>query len=1028
MPSTRRRSSKLSASLYGPECSSRQGRPSRLASLVQKRSKASSIDTEALGSVLEEYASSEVFADTDTDEDLGVEDSGPMPLMVDPHKVGPTDESLHMLSPQDQRRLRRRLTMAPRHRSKMVQVNVENLSYHVPVQLDAHGKETVLNQSLLYLAYEFFLRFRNWVAPPENSQDTSYRVKSFSDLFVPYEKKTVLHDISLVFQPGKAYLVLGPPNSGRTTLLRAISGRLPHLLNATDGKPLKKHAHITGTVAYNGVTKEESGLYVSSIVSFVDQLDVHAPYLTVNETFAFARACRGQNSHEGNKNQQTAEPKENLTIEGLGLSQAQDTFVGNANVRGVSGGQRRRVTLGEMMQGDPSPPVACGDEISTGLDAAVTFDICQSIVNYSKLVGATRIISLLQPGPETFTLFDEIVLLSEGFLVYAGPVEDVVDYFEALGYSLPATTDVADFMQSVTTVDGALLFNPEASEYNSHLTPQEFAEAFRKSKHARHIEELLQQGYKWKSDNGNITVPDDFKTEFRHSWLDSFTLNFKRHILMWWRDKGFIYGKMFENVGMAAATGGILFGRARIPGELEDFDPIAGDQWTPELAEDLQTLQEGVFSAIFMTCLHILLGTTTSTPDDIDERPIHYKQADAAFYHTTAFAFARLLSTLPQRAIEIVAFGIPVYFMVGLDASVRSFFLFLLILLTYTFSLKILYGIIAQILPNKQNVLGFGTFLVLLFGLFSGFIVYPDVIPTYYKWFYWMNPMAWAFQAMLITEFTSSKYTEYKDVGAYDATLESRGFNTGTEWIGYTFLFFIPYALAWACVLAYVLKKVRLEPKRAGSGSEVLVDDGSSPDFNLPFTPVDLTFEDLVYEVKSSTGDDMLKLLNGVSGVLRPGRMCALMGSSGAGKTTLMDVVSLRKESGTITGEVRMNGFLQERVSFLRSSGYVEQFDVQQPELTVRETVVFSARLRLSRDDPVVSTDEGRWKFVDYVLEMMELTIIQDVQVGSYEEGGLSFEQRKRLAIAVELGKSIYGIRRRITAQKANICFCFLVF
>jgi ABC-type multidrug transport system ATPase subunit/ABC-type multidrug transport system permease subunit len=119
-----------------------------------------------------------------------------------------------------------------------------------------------------------------------------------------------------------------------------------------------------------------------------------------------------------------------------------------------------------------------------------------------------------------------------------------------------------------------------------------------------------------------------------------------------------------------------------------------------------------------------------------------------------------------------------------------------------------------------------------------------------------------------------------------------------------------------------------------------------------------------------------------------------------------MDVISLRKTSGVIEGEVRLNGFLQERVSFLRSSGYVEQFDVQQAELTVRETVVFSARLRLSRDNPVTATDRGRLKFVDYVLEMMELTDIAQLQVGSYELGGLTFEQRKRLAIAVELAAS----------------------
>ena len=114
----------------------------------------------------------------------------------------------------------------------------------------------------------------------------------------------------------------------------------------------------------------------------------------------------------------------------------------------------------------------------------------------------------------------------------------------------------------------------------------------------------------------------------------------------------------------------------------------------------------------------------------------------------------------------------------------------------------------------------------------------------------------------------------------------------------------------------------------------------------------------------------------------------------------------MRKNSGSITGSIELNGHKQERVAFLRSSGYVEQFDVQQPELTVRETVAFSARLRLDASSPAIGDDETKMKFVDHVLEMMELTDIQRLQVGSFEEGGLSFEQRKRLAIACELAGS----------------------
>ena len=126
------------------------------------------------------------------------------------------------------------------------------------------------------------------------------------------------------------------------------------------------------------------------------------------------------------------------------------------------------------------------------------------------------------------------------------------------------------------------------------------------------------------------------------------------------------------------------------------------------------------------------------------------------------------------------------------------------------------------------------------------------------------------------------------------------------------------------------------------------------------------------------------------------------MGSSGAGKTTLMDVLSLRKSSGEITGDVRLNGHPQEELSFRRCTGYVEQFDVQSAQLTIRETCEFSAKLRLQSSDPAV-TDESMSKFIDQTLDMLELSPIQGFLVGSDDSGGLSFEQRKRLSIAVEL-------------------------
>jgi ABC-type multidrug transport system ATPase subunit len=117
-----------------------------------------------------------------------------------------------------------------------------------------------------------------------------------------------------------------------------------------------------------------------------------------------------------------------------------------------------------------------------------------------------------------------------------------------------------------------------------------------------------------------------------------------------------------------------------------------------------------------------------------------------------------------------------------------------------------------------------------------------------------------------------------------------------------------------------------------------------------------------------------------------------------------MDVIALRKNSGKIEGNVYVNGYPQDEKAFRRCSGYVEQFDIQSPQLTVRETVLFSGRLRIDADK--IKSDKQKKKYCELVLQILELTPLADSLVGSKEEGGLSFEQKKRLSIAVELAAS----------------------
>lgn len=131
----------------------------------------------------------------------------------------------------------------------------------------------------------------------------------------------------------------------------------------------------------------------------------------------------------------------------LGLDICADTTVGDEMLRGISGGQRKRVTTGEMIVG-PTTALFM-DEISTGLDSSTTFQIVRSLKQITSILGQTTVISLLQPAPETFDLFDDIILLSDGHVVYHGPRQHILEFFESMGFKCPQRKGVADFLQEV---------------------------------------------------------------------------------------------------------------------------------------------------------------------------------------------------------------------------------------------------------------------------------------------------------------------------------------------------------------------------------------------------------------------------------------------------------------------------------------------------------------------------------------------------------------------------------------------------
>jgi energy-coupling factor transporter ATP-binding protein EcfA2 len=365
----------------------------------------------------------------------------------------------------------------------------------------------------------------------------------------------------------------------------------------------------------------------------------------VGETLEFAFQCKSGGRSVRERDGMTAEQLEaarRMDIDGmsrkvaltlLGLRDVEDTFVGDTNVRGVSGGQRRRVTVGEMSM--TRVPVLCGDEISTGLDAASTYDMVETLLHLGRLQNFSRVFSLLQPSPEVVSLFDEVIVLAEGLVIYAGPIEQVEDYFANAGFTSPEFMDVADFLQMVSTEDRGTLFSPGETA----PTVADLAEIFQESEQGLRIHNLI------KAPNDLIFSPrgsvkqlklegvfqlEAIKKKYANKWYRSIQLISQRFLTLWIRDKKVLMFSIVRNVINGASVGGAFFNAG-------DFISIQG--------------------ALFQTGIFILLGSLQSSSGLVEDRVLYHKQAKANFYSAWPYVFGQAISQLPQVRGDLCLFA-----------------------------------------------------------------------------------------------------------------------------------------------------------------------------------------------------------------------------------------------------------------------------------------------------------------------------------------------------------------------------------
>ncbi|CAL1388195.1 unnamed protein product [Linum trigynum] len=853
---------------------------------------------------------------------------------------------------------------------------------------------------------------------------------------LPSRKKPlpILHDVSGIIKPGRMALLLGPPNSGKTTLLLALAGKL--------SKDLK----FSGKVTYNGHEMDE---FVPQRTSaYISQYDLHIGEMTVRETLAFSARCQGVGPRydiltELSRREKTASIKPDpdidlymkaAALEGqeanvvtdyilkiLGLEVCADTLVGDEMVRGISGGQKKRVTTGEMMVG-PSRALFM-DEISTGLDSSTTFQIVNSLKQSIHILEGTALISLLQPAPETYDLFDDIILLSDGYIVYLGPRENVLEFFEHMGFRCPERKGVADFLQEVTSRKDQEQYWVRRDEPYNFITSKELAEAFQSFHIGRKQGDELATPFDKSKGHPAALTTEKFGVNKKELLKACIT---REYLLMKRNSFAYIF-KMAQLVVMAFLTM-TVFLRTNMHHE---------------------TVNDGgtYMGAIFYGMIIIVFNGFTEMAMTIHKLPVFYKQRDLLFFPAWAYALPTWVLKIPITFVEVAIWVILTYYPIGFDPNIGRFVKQYLLFVLANQMASGLFRLTAalgrnMIVANTIGSLGLITVLVL-----GGFIISRENVKKWWLWGYWISPLMYLQNAVTVNEFLGHSWSHVppnstESLGVQ--ILKSRGLFPYAYWywigvgaliaslILFNFLFIVAlkYLDPFGKPQAIISKEDSEENTTSRRASMELLERGNNEsnrrsissrtpsarvgDFDqdkrrgmvLPFLPLSITFDEIRYSVDmpdemkvQGIPEDRLDLLKGVSGAFRPGVLTALMGVSGAGKTTLMDVLAGRKTGGYIDGSIKISGYPKKQETFARIAGYCEQTDIHSPHVTVHESLIFSAWLRLSPE----SNSNTQKMFVEEVMELVELTPLRDALVGLPGVNGLSTEQRKRLTIAVEL-------------------------
>eukprot|EP00026_Physarum_polycephalum_P000540 Phypoly_transcript_00541.p1 GENE.Phypoly_transcript_00541~~Phypoly_transcript_00541.p1 ORF type:complete len:1444 (+),score=259.70 Phypoly_transcript_00541:181-4512(+) len=822
----------------------------------------------------------------------------------------------------------------------------------------------------------------------------------------------ILHNLTGFCKHGEMLLVLGRPGSGCSSFLRVMA-------NQRD-----TYKAVTGDVNYGGISAKKFERYMGESIYTAEE-DVHFPTLTVRQTLTAALKCKTPDKRVPNQTRKMfIERLMNMLLQIFGLMKQIDTPVGNEWIRGLSGGERKRLTIAEAMTAGAA--INCWDCTTRGLDAASALDYTRSLRIMSDVLHKTTIASFYQASEDMYSLFDKVLVLDKGICVYFGPAATAKQYFEELGFRCEQRKSTPDFLTGITNPN-----ERKVQEGFEDRVPKTAAEMERRYLMSRTHDDMMQELNEYEAYIEREQPRKDFERAIYDAkargsrsssvyvtnfWIQIQTL-LTREFQLISGDKGAIFSKIF-----AVLSKSFIYATAYLLMEVN----VAG------------AFSRG--GAIFVSVLFNSLVSLAELPNALRGRRVLQKHKTYAMYHPAAYHIATIASDIPIAFMQVTLYSICAYFLFGLQYNAGKFFIFLFTLFLTSVTMVEFFRFCGNIASSYFAASQMSNIGLVLLLLYSGFLIPNTQMHPWFSWIYWANPMAYAFKGIFSSEMKGLVFPctgtgavpfgpGYNDTSAQACVLAGHKLGGPLEVRGEDYLIsyydydtsqmnidIIAVFLLWLAYIAANCAVMELYDLEGAGYTRQVYKRGKAPkqndanavvqqaDINLSMgsniqakNDTTFTWKDVNYTVPVKGGTRLL--LDNVEGWIKPGQMTALMGSSGAGKTTLLDVLSKRKTIGVIDGTILLNGETL-RIDFERLTGYVEQQDVANPSITVREALRFSARMR---QDPSISL-EDKYEYVENVLAMMEMTHLGDALIGDMESGlGISVEERKRLNIGMEL-------------------------